>query len=57
MPLWRIKKLGLIQLKQIFFNPNKFSHKLGLFQNFKLFFFFFDLILGIILIPSNKEKL
>lgn len=39
------------------FNPNKFSHKLGLFQNFKLFFFFFDLILGIILIHLKGKAM
>ncbi|EQL70742.1 hypothetical protein N407_02595 [Helicobacter pylori FD662] len=36
---------------------DKFSRKLRFFQKFKLFFFFFDLILGVIVILLKKEKL
>ncbi|AFV41849.1 hypothetical protein C730_03255 [Helicobacter pylori Rif2] len=35
---------------------DKFSRKLRFFQKFKLFFFFFDLILGVILILFKRKS-
>ncbi|RVY35588.1 hypothetical protein ECC15_06575 [Helicobacter pylori] len=51
------KRLLLALRKAFSYLLDKLSHKLRLFQKFKLFFFFFfDLILGVILILFKRKS-
>ncbi|QDY62287.1 hypothetical protein CV729_04160 [Helicobacter pylori] len=50
------KRLPLALRKALLSFLDKFSRKLRFFHKFKLFFFFFDLILGVILILFKRKS-
>ncbi|KHL85413.1 hypothetical protein HPY173_02290 [Helicobacter pylori] len=50
------KRLLLALRKALLFFWDKLSYKLRFFQKFKLSFFFFDLILGVILISLKRKS-